>query len=280
MRIIVSLVFMFALALTGQGQTVVSGGIVDADGPIADIMVKEIDHNQRVLNSTTTDASGLFTMRVNNLNNALLISGSGYLRRIERMQGRTRFDIQLLRVTHSLEEELLQERHPHTESFRLIYGRLGEHKVAQRVWIEMLNDTLFTLSLPIHAFAFNENYPVNRKMMFVDYTDGPLMTGNSIVEVYAESGDPMMRDEKSIITRYYTDGNYTPGSFSSDTQHNLYPQFVFRTTELETLLMHEDAICRILIDTSRGDNFWQLYIYPGFCNNLMKTITKLRKKLR
>ena len=283
-RLISILVFMFALAHSGQGQTVVSGRVIDADGPVKQIIVNEIDRNNRITNSTQTDDSGLFTMSVKSLDNALKVSGTGYLSRIVRMRGTKKFEISLLHASQSVEEKLFLERHPITESYKLLYGRISTRKVPQPVVVELLSDSLLTLSFPIHANNANEVYPIERKMMFVDYVDGPLLTGHSIVETCPEAGEPSDRDNESYsqnqILRYYFGDDYIPGDFSSSTPYYNYPRFVFKINELNSLLMNEQAICRVLIDTARADNYWQLFLQPHFGYELKKIIAKQRKKLQ
>ena len=282
-RLISILVFMFALAHSGQGQTVVSGRVIDADGPVKQIIVNEIDRNNRITNSTQTDDSGLFTMSVKSLDNALKVSGTGYLSRIVRMRGTKKFEISLLHASQSVEEKLFLERHPITESYKLLYGRISTRKVPQQVTVELLCDSLITLSVPIYASSAAESYPIERKMMFVDYIDGPLLTGHSVVEALPEPGEPGQRDnlydrDENLVYYYFGD-DYVPGSYSASTPFYNYPKFVFKVSEIMDLLSNQKAICRVLIDTSRADNYWQLFLQPNCGVELKKIITKLSKKL-
>ena len=282
-RLISILVFMFALSHSGQGQTVVSGRVIDADGPVKQIIVNEIDRNNRITNSTQTDDSGLFTMSVKSLDNALKVSGTGYLSRIVRMRGTKKFEISLLHASQSVEEKLFLERHPITESYKLLYGRISTRKVPQQVTVELLCDSLITLSVPIYASSAAESYPIERKMMFVDYIDGPLLTGHSVVEALPEPGEPGQRDnlydrDENLVYYYFGD-DYVPGSYSASTPFYNYPKFVFKVSEIMDLLSNQKAICRVLIDTSRADNYWQLFLQPNCGVELKKIITKLSKKL-
>lgn len=278
------LVFMFALALSGQGQTIVSGRVSDARGPIEHATVSEIDANHRVVNSTSTDKSGLFTMGLKNPKDAIRVIAKGYLSRIIRINKNNRFNIHLLRSTTSLEEQLLLERHPIVESYKLLYGRVSSRQVPQQVVVELLNDSLLTLSFPIYAHNSNESYPVERKMMFVDYVDGPLLTGRSIVEALPEPGEPEMRDRMynrdEDVVYYYFGDDYTPGSYSESTPYYNYPKFLFNVNDILDLMDNQRTICRVLIDTSRGDNYWQLFLQSNCGYELKKIITKLSKKLK
>ena len=283
-RLISILVFMFALAHSGQGQTVVSGCVSDAKGPIGNATVSEIDANHRILNSAQTDVSGLFTMSVKSLNNAIHVTAKGYLSRIIRIRQNKRFDIHLLHSTPSVEEQLLLKRHPMAESYKLLYGRLSSRKVPQQVTVELLCDSLITLSVPIYASSAAESYPIERRMMFVDYIDGPLLTGHSVVEALPEPGEPGQRDnlydrDENLVYYYFGD-DYVPGSYSASTPFYNYPKFVFKVSEIMDLLSNQKVICRVLIDTSRADNYWQLFLQPHFGNELKKIIAKQRKKLQ
>ena len=283
-RFISILVIMFALAQNGQGQTVVSGSVTDGQGPVKNATINEIDASHRVLNSVQTDDSGLFTMGVRNLNNAIQVTAKGYLSRVIRMRSNKKFDIRLLHSTTSIAESLLLQPHPVIESYKLLYGRLSSRKVPQPVTVELLNDSLLTLSFPIHANNAHEIYPIERKMMFVDYIDGPLLTGSSVVEALPEAGEPDERDrvydrDENLVYYYFGD-DYIPGSYSASTPFYNYPKFLFKVDDIMSLLENQKIICRVLIDTSRADNYWQLFLQSNCGYELKKIITKLSKKLK
>lgn len=83
-------------------QTRISGYVYnEKDGPIMMANVQEVDANQRVINSTTTDMSGNFVMSVKNTKNKLKVYFYGYKTYIGTIGDKTEFKIQLDDNTHT-----------------------------------------------------------------------------------------------------------------------------------------------------------------------------------
>ena len=137
---------------TADAQSIVRGRVQGADGPIAGVVINEITRENRILNSTVTDGAGLYNISVSSLNNALSVKAEGYTRHIERLLGRTDVDMELTEYTSLVDEELLAARHRYYDSYKLFSGRNGQRRVPQLVRVEMLNDTLFTLTIPLWVF--------------------------------------------------------------------------------------------------------------------------------
>lgn len=260
-----------------RSQTLVSGRVTGEEGALMGAVVKEIDFNHRIVSQTTTDASGLFNMNVRSMNHALSVKKAGYVEHIERLAGRQRLDIQLVKGKSLIDEKLLTGKHRVRETYKLLYGHLGTRNVPQLVRIEMLNDTLFTMILPIQADNLLAAYPAGRILMFVDVTDQPLLLSRNLMEVYTLCGEPEEVDKHSVLARSYIGNDYTPGNGAAPSPMFHYPQFLFTLAEMEALLAREGDICRLLIDTAKGDNFWILYPEETFGKEMHRILTKLRK---
>ncbi len=270
------LLFLYS-ACAMWGQTIVSGKITAYGQPIKGATVKELDENNRIVSQSITDASGFYNMPLSNPRHALSVRVKGYREHIERLFGRNRVDISLIKDTLRVPEELLMGKHKKRESYKLLYGHNGARNVSQLVRIEMLNDTLFTLTVPIQSANLSESYPANRSLMFVDATDNQLLVCYNAQEVFTIAGEPYDTDNDNVIARKYIGIDYTPNSSVSNTPLFVYPQFIFSIHELSRLLEQEDKIHRLLIDTARGDNFWILYPAKTFGNEIRKMIAKLTK---
>jgi len=272
--------FTLMLALFSSvlwGQTVVSGKVMAGGVPVAGATVKELDVNHRIVSQSTTDASGLFNMSVVDLNHALSVHSDGYLEHIERLFGRKTVEIALVKGTSLVDEELLMGNHKIEESYKLLYGHNGGRNIPQLVRIEMLNDTLFTLIVPIMSSSQSEAYPAERALIFVDAADNQLLVGKNVMEVYTLIGEPEDVGKYDVMPRAYIGVNYTPNTSVYNSPMFLYPQFLFTTQGLEKLLEQEERIYRLLIDTSRGDNFWILYPSKTFGKEIRKMIAKMTK---
>ena len=81
MRILKSIIMMLALlfstTLSAQTITSVHGTVSDDMGPLMGAAVREVDANDRNINSTITDLNGNFTMKVSNPKNKLKITYVG-----------------------------------------------------------------------------------------------------------------------------------------------------------------------------------------------------------
>lgn len=276
MRKLICTILAICCSLILRAQQVVSGMVSDGEKPLAGVAVNEIDTNGRILSSTVTNDAGLYNLIVKHRNGALRLNLKGYVPHVERMIGRKKIDIVLTKGNSLVEEDILYSKHKVEESYKLLYGHNGARNISQLISIEMLNDTLFALIVPIQSTNLSASYPAGRMLMFVDALDNPFLIARNAVEVYSISGSPEDLGE-TVIARYYTGSDYTPGQFSASTPIFQYPRFIFSIRELEMLLEHEAEIYRVLIDTAEGDNYWILYPHNNFGREIQKRIAKLRK---
>ncbi len=274
---ICTLLLCFSVSLL-CGQTRVSG-VVRGDGrPLKGVVVKEIDANNRIVSQATTNVLGLYNMIVKNPNHTISVKVEGYLDFNERLHGRNKLDIGLVKAVMRVDKELLMAKRKSVESYKLIYGRSGTRQIPQLVRLEMLNDTLLTMIIPIHSSSLTESYPAERSLIFVDYADNQLLVGYNAIEVYTISGEPEDGISQSVIARTYVGIDYVPASSMADAPMYVYPQFLFTIQGLSKLLEQEDRIYRLLIDTARGDDFWQLFPSETFGKEMRKLIAKFSKK--
>ena len=276
-------IFLMLWASSVDAQSIVRGRVQGADGPIAGAVINEITRENRILNSTVTDGAGLYNISVSNLNNALGVKAEGYTRHIERLLGRTDVDIELTEYTSLVDEELLAARHRYYDSYKLFSGRNGQRRVPQLVRVEMLNDTLFTLTIPLWATNLSIPYFAGRNLMFADVMDRPLLTARNVMEVYALPGEPEEVLNSRETINYYI-GNEFPlwsehaeGMSGTATPSYHYPQFLLSFADIQSLLPRENDLYRVLIETAERDDYWNLYPEPKFGSELNKIISKLRR---
>ena len=57
-----------------------------------------------------------------------------------------------------------------------------------------------------------------------------------------------------------------------------YPPFLLTQGEIDQLISRADHLARLLIDSERGDNGWFMYPRKDFGKQLLKEVTKLKRK--
>ena len=268
---------------TVDAQSIVRGRVQGADGPIVGVVINEITRENRILNSTVTDGSGLYNLSVSSLNNALDVRAKGYTRHIERLLGRTDVDMELTEYISLVDEELLAARHRYYDSYKLFSGRNGQRRVPQLVRVEMLNDTLFTLTVPLWATNLSIPYFAGRTMMFADIMDRPIRMARNVMEVYALQGEPEDVLENREKINYYIGNEFplwsdhTEGMSGTAIPSYHYPQFLLTFGDIQGLLLREKDLYRVLIETAGRDDYWNLYPEPKFGRELNKIVSKLRR---
>ena len=112
--ILLSVVCFIASAATLSAQQRISGQISDAMGPLMMVNVVEIDKDNRIVEHSTTDFDGNFTMIVKNNKNKLKISYVGFKDEILEIGTRTVFNI-TMKDDNQIEEVIIEAK-PRTNS--------------------------------------------------------------------------------------------------------------------------------------------------------------------
>lgn len=155
------------------------------------------------------------------------------------------------------------------ESTQLICGHQGKQEVSQIVWLDQLNDTLFTLKIPIQVKTMSTNYPEGRLLLILDKNNKLVASAYNIQEESPIAGAP--NDENHELyssTNSSSSIGYIPGNSVRETSYYVYPQFIFTREELEYLIAHYKEIHRIAIDTADADSYWLLYPKTNFGEEL------------
>lgn len=276
-----TLLFVLAMwvSLVGRSQSVVSGTVMCDGEPVDGASVTEVDVDNRILNFASTDASGHYSMSLKSGKNVLKIAKDGCRVFVEDIRGRSRIDCSLVPQMVFVDEEELMVRHPVAESYKLLFGHdANYHDVPQLIRVELFNDSTFSIIVPVMSRTLTDAYPAENTMTFVDYSDHPLLTGVSMLEVYTIPGRPEDRESSSVIARRESrmDTALDDGSVMY-----CYPQFVFSVKRLERMLQDkEKQPYRVLIQTAAQDNFWVLYPSETFAKEIRKIIAKLQQKNR
>ena len=150
------------------------------------------------------------------------------------------------------------------------------------VQIEQLNDTVFSLQMPVTSINKNGTYPEGRTMVFLDKNDYHMLMGYNCEDAYPIIGNPSDEDTWNTIGKDNNFGKYNAQNASLLTDSNepvyYYPQFLFTLDELQMLCKQADNLSYIIIDIETGDNYWNVYPLESFGKELTRILTKLQKK--
>ena len=112
-HIVLAIFSLLAVQVSAQSQRI-SGQISDVMGPLMMVNVVEIDKDNRIVEHTTTDFDGNFTMIVKSTKNKLKISYVGFKEEILEIGSRTVFNI-TMKDDNQIEEVVIQAK-PRTNS--------------------------------------------------------------------------------------------------------------------------------------------------------------------
>ncbi len=112
-HIVLAIFSLLAVQVSAQSQRI-SGQISDVMGPLMMVNVVEIDKDNRIVEHTTTDFDGNFTMIVKNVKNKLKISYVGFKEEILEIGTRTVFNI-TMKDDNQIEEVVIHAK-PRTNS--------------------------------------------------------------------------------------------------------------------------------------------------------------------
>ena len=94
-KTILCILTLLAMGLQSQAQVIVSGTVSDATDVLMMVNVVEIDEANRIIEATTTDINGQFTMKVKNTKDKLQFSYIGYTTQVLAIGDRKVFNIVL-----------------------------------------------------------------------------------------------------------------------------------------------------------------------------------------
>lgn len=252
--LLISLLLLLTSSLLAQRQNV-SGQIIGPNGRIPNVSVREVDANHRVYNHTTADQNGLFSFSVRDAQHSLQFYAPGYRMFTHKMLGQKSFKVTLepRRTSPYIGNERLVLKSEH-----LFCGHYMGTEVKQMAWIEQLNDTLFTLILPVKMDMVIDEYPAGRLLIVLGDWDTQLMQWENVVDAYPIDETP--HDIVDVhLAQSFSGTNYLPGGNKDEKTLYAYPHFQFTRANLEYLVTNPDAIRRLLVDTYKADNFWNLY---------------------
>ena len=144
------------------------------------------------------------------------------------------------------------------KSDRLFCGHYMETEVKQMAWIEKMNDTLFTLILPVKMDMIIDEYPAGRTLLVLGSWDKQLMRWENVVDAYPIDVAPHEVSDVHLAQSYFGTDRL-PGGTKDDRPLYAYPHFQFTKANLEYLVEHPQAMHRLVVDTYKADNYWNLY---------------------
>ena len=241
-------------SLLAQKQNV-SGQISGPEGRIPNVSIREVDANHRVYNHTTADKNGLFSFTVRDTQHSLQFLAPGYRMLTHKMLGHRSFRVTLepRRVSPFIGNERLV-----LKSDRLFCGHYMGMDVKQMAWIEQMNDTLYTLILPVKMDMVIDEYPAGRTLLVLGDYDNLLIQLENVVDAYPIDVAPHEASDVHLAQSYYGIDRL-PGGTEEKKQLYAYPHFQFTKANLEQLMAHPDALRRLAVDTYKADNYWNLY---------------------
>ena len=246
----------------------VSGVVTGPDGAIAKVSVREVDSEHRIFNHTSTDKNGLFSFRVRDLNHSLQFYAPGYRTFTHKILGVSSFKVSMEKRRTSpyvaTAKVILKSEH-------LFCGHYLGQVVPQQAWMEKMNDTLFTIILPVELERPVDEYPAGRQLIVLDELGRQVMQFENVVDAYPIAGDPDNVNQE-CLSQTYKGKYYIPGGTEDETRLYAYPHFQVSRSQLEQLCREPDQLGRLAVDTYRANNYWNFYPTD-------KTIELIRKAL-
>ena len=245
---------LVSTSLLAQRQNV-SGQINGPDGRIPDVSIREVDASHRVYNHTKADKNGLFSFTVRDAQHSLQFYAPGYRIFTHKMLGQKSFKVTMQRRRTS---PFIGKERLVLKSDRLFCGHYMMTEVNQMAWIEQLNDTLYTLILPIKMDMVVDEYPVGRMLLVLGDWDKQLMQWENVVDANPTDLAPYEVGDVHLA-QSYGGSNYLPGATKDERPLYAYPHFQFTKANLEYLVEHPQAMRRLAVDTYKADNYWNFY---------------------
>lgn len=255
-KIVFILIAVLIPAITSAQSGTVSGKVINVQGKgVANASVRELDHNKRVINHTEADANGIFTFKVRDKQHSIQVIAPGYRKITHKMLGHSRVNVTLQERRKS---PLAGNEKIILRSDELFCGKYQNENVKQWAWIEQVNDTLFTLILPIRTHTLIDEYPQGRTLTLLSTFDHQLMQWSNVVDAYPVAGTPE-EIKSTVLTQSYTGTDNTPGISTNVKDCFAYPHFQFSLKDLTFLANNPSKLQRLVADTYKVDNYWNFY---------------------
>ena len=110
-------------------------------------------------------------------------------------------------------------------------------------WIEQMNDTLYTLILPVKMDKVIDEYPAGRTLLVLSDNDRQLMLWENVVDAYPLDVAPHEANDYHLAQSYYGGDRLLNG----------------QEENTEYLVNNPNALRRLAMDTYKADNYWNLY---------------------
>jgi len=265
------------LASTSFAQERVTGVVRCEGEPVADAIVMEINKDHRILHQTRTDSEGRYSISFSNPEkNSIRVLAAGYYTITHKLRGFSLVTINMIPREHSVNYDTLPGRHKGIQTNKLFVGRVGDGTRPQIARVEMVNDTLFSLIVPLRVDALVDEYPAGRNMMFLGDADELLLNARNGMDVKPLEGDPEDISDKirPINNTVQIVNGQTPNVY---TNNYVYPRFLINRDQLFSLIGKAGQVRRVAFDTVRADNYWLLYPSDEFEDELHRLVYKLMK---
>lgn len=271
--VLTSLLLLLSVSLLAQRQNV-SGQIIGPDGSIPNVSVREVDANRRVYNHTRADKNGFFSFTVRDARHSLQFFAHGYRTLTHKMLGNKSFRVTMepRRTSPFIGNEKLL-----LKSDRLFCGIYMGTEVRQMAWVEQLNDTLFTLILPVRMELVIDEYPAGRQLLVLSGMNQQVMRWENVVDAYPIDVAPHDIHDHHLAQSYFGSDRLLNGQ-EDNTPLYAYPHFQFTKADLEYLIEHPNSLQRLAVDTYKADNYWNLYATDQTVSLLKKVLEKASKK--
>lgn len=272
-HLLLSLILLCCAPVWAQRQNV-SGTVKGPDGGIAKVSVREIDSNHRFFNHTTTDRNGLFSFQVRDAQHSLQFYAPGYRTISHKMLGEKSFRVTMEKRRTS---PYVATAKVVLRSDKLFCGHYLGESVRMQAWVEKMCDTLYSIILPVEMVRLVDEYPAGRQLIILDAMERQVMQCENVVDVYPIKGAPEDVDQTCIVQTYLgietgSLDTYIPGGEEGNDRLYAYPHFQISRAQIEQLCEKPELLGRLVVDTYRADNYWN--IFPTG-----ETISLLRKVL-
>lgn len=268
------IIALLLLAINSMAQQQnVSGQVRDLEGnPIPNVSVREVDRESRVLNHTKADANGMFSFTVRDAQHWIQFSAPDYVTLTHKMLGN-----RTIKATMELKGKMdTRKAKILIKSKKLICGMADGRNIPQNAWIEQIQDTVFSLILPISVSSVIDEYPAGRTLTLISTANSAVMELKNVVDAYPVKGDP---DEMTDRRLTQSGNGVDNGPYEDTDDKNLfcYPHFRITSSQIEYIISHLDQILSINVDTYKADNFWNLYLMSGADGILRNAMKKAAK---
>ena len=103
-----------------------------------------------------------------------------------------------------------------------------------------------------------DEYPAGRTLLVLGSWDKQLMRWENVVDAYPIDVAPHEVSDVHLAQSYFGTDRL-PGGTKDDRPLYAYPHFQFTKANLEYLVEHPQAMHRLVVDTYKADNYWNLY---------------------